>query len=59
MLPLISVSLQQIHTPDLFIYINIDLILNSFSYGSVPLCTIAVGLSEHDILKWEKCVDEI
>ena len=58
MTPLVSVSLQPIHTAELFIYINIDSISDSLSYGSVLLCT-TVGLSDHDILEWEKCVDEI
>ena len=58
MTPLVIVSLQPIHTPDLFIYINIDFILDRLSYGSVLLC-MTVGLSEHNILEWEKCVDEI
>ena len=44
-----AVSLQPIHTPDLLIYINNDLIKDRLSYGSVLLCTMA-GLSEHDIL---------
>ena len=45
-----AVGQQPIHTAELFIYINIDLILDSLSYGSVLWCT-TVGLSEHDILE--------
>ena len=44
-----TVSLQLIHTPDLCIYNNNDLIQDHLSCWSVLLCT-TVGLSEHDIL---------
>ena len=39
-----AVSLQPIHTSDLFIYIIIDLIWDRLSYGSVLSCTTNLNM---------------